>query len=225
MHVGDVGYVCDVRNVGEVDHGYAIEAASVPGIKGIMWTHGKPSDGAKAEARTMSESNKEDKRRRPYRTVVNINRSRPPAPGIAIIKPPPVMVRGPSPRLIRHPSPAVVGFIYPASRLVRRQRRFLIGLPNIAITRDINPATMLIKIVHAGVIAIGMAPALCVAHYVVAIAIPAVPIVPPRRAADFIFRLIRASDGNHLTRPHARASLRSSNFRFAFPHNHISLGI
>src|SRR5258708_31872999 len=148
MHVGDVGYVCDVRNVGDVDHVYAIEAASVPGIKGIMWTHGKPSDGAKAEARTMSESNKEDKRRRPYRTVVNINRSRPPAPGIAIIKPPPVMVRGPSPRLIRHPSPAVVGFIYPASRLVRGPRRSLIRLPNISIPPYITPAPTLTKIIH-----------------------------------------------------------------------------
>jgi hypothetical protein len=57
--------VIDHGNVGDVDDVNAIEAASVPGIKGISGTNRKPSDGTKAEAGTMSESDKEDKRRRP----------------------------------------------------------------------------------------------------------------------------------------------------------------
>src|SRR6478609_7435502 len=40
----------DHIDVGDVDHVYAIEAASVPGIKWVMGTHREPSNGAEAEA-------------------------------------------------------------------------------------------------------------------------------------------------------------------------------
>src|SRR5260221_11805948 len=132
------------------------------------------------------------------------------------------MVRCPTPTFVGNPSPAVVGLIYPASGLIWGPRCFLIGLPDISITRNVNPAAMLIKIVRAGVITIRMSPALRVADNVVTITIPAVPIVFAGRAADFIFRLIGAADGNHLARTHARAALRRGDFGFAFPHDDFS---
>ena len=40
----------DHINVGDIDHVYAIEAASVPGIKRVMRAHGEPSNGTEAES-------------------------------------------------------------------------------------------------------------------------------------------------------------------------------
>ena len=148
---------CDIRDIDDV---YAIETASVPGIKRIMRANGEPSDGAKAEARMMSEADKEDEGRRPQRTVVDVNRSRPPAPIIAVIKPPSIVIWRPAPRLITYPGPAVIGLPNPSSRLIWGPRCFLIRLPDVAISGDINPPAVLIKIIHAGVITVRMADAL-----------------------------------------------------------------
>ena len=42
--------IIDHSNIGDVDDVYAIEAASVPGIKRVMRTHREPSNGAEAES-------------------------------------------------------------------------------------------------------------------------------------------------------------------------------
>src|SRR3954468_5500704 len=89
--------VIDDSNIRDVD---VIETPAVPGIKAIMRPHGKPSDGAKAEAGMVSKAHKEAKCRRPKRTIADIKRSRPPAPVVSVIKPPSVMVGSPSPRLV-----------------------------------------------------------------------------------------------------------------------------
>ena len=68
-----------------------------------MRAHGEPSNGAKAEAGMESEADKEDECRRPQRTVMNVNRSRPPAPIVAVIKPPAIVIWRPAPWLIDLP--------------------------------------------------------------------------------------------------------------------------
>src|SRR5258708_33928109 len=156
----------------DIDDVYAIEAASVPGIKPIMRANGDPSDGAKAEAGVGAEADKKAERRKPQRTVADIKRSRPPTPVISVIKPASVVIWCPAPRLVRHPDPAVIWLPNPSSRLIRGPGCFLIRLPNIPISRDVNPMAVAIKIIHAGVIAVGVANALLIPHHVVAIASP-----------------------------------------------------
>src|SRR5438552_4163599 len=123
---------------------------------------------------------------------MHVNRSRPPAPAAAVIKPAAVVIRCPAPRFVRYPGPAIIWLPNPSSRLIWGPRRFLIRLPHVAITRDVNPMAISIQIVSAGVIAIGMSPARGIADHVVTISVPAVPDIVLGRAADFIFRLIGA---------------------------------
>src|SRR5215831_7416644 len=215
----------DHVDVGDADYVYAIEAASVPRIKRVMWPHGEPSNGTKAEAGVMSKADEENKCGRPQRTITNVDRSRPPAPGAAVIKPASIVIRGPAPRRIRDPGPSVIWFPHPPSRLIWGPRGFLIRLPNVAIARDVNPMSVSIQIIRAGVIAIRMSPARGIADYIVTIFVPAVPVIVFGRAADFIFRLVGAADNNHFARLDARAALRRGNFGFAIAHNHICLRV
>ncbi len=71
-------------NVGDVDYSHAIESASIPRIEVVMRSHRQPANGAKAETHShgnsVPESNERYVRRRPYRTVMRIDRSRPPYP-------------------------------------------------------------------------------------------------------------------------------------------------
>src|SRR6266571_4102506 len=108
---------------------------------------------------------------------MHVNRSRPPAPAAAVIKPAAVVIRRPAPRLIRNPGPTVIWLPNPSSRLIWGPRRFLIRLPHVAIAWDVNPMAVSIQIVGTGVIAIGMSPARGIADHVIAISIPAVPVI------------------------------------------------
>src|SRR6476646_5357216 len=135
------------------------------------------------------------------------------------------MIWRPAPRLVRDPSPAIIGLINPSSRLIWGPARFLIRLPDISIARDVNPMPVAIKVIHAGVIAIGMSPAFGTADHVIALAIPDVPFVSLRRAAYFIFRLISAANTNNLSSMHACTALRRGDFGFAFADDHVRLGI
>src|SRR5579864_6325677 len=135
------------------------------------------------------------------------------------------MIWRPAPWLVTDPRPAVVGLPNPSSRLIWGPGCFLVWLPNVAIAGDVNPVTVAIKIIHARVIPVRMSPALCVAHHVVAIAIPYVPIVFIGRAANLIFRIGSPADIDNLACMHASATLRRGNFRFTFPHDHIRLRV
>src|SRR4029077_20968940 len=153
---------------GDVHHVHAIEAASVPRIKRIMRTHRKPSDGAKAEAGAVSKADEEDKRRRPNRTIAYKHRARPPAPVVLIVEPAAIVIRRPAPGLVGNPSPAVIRFPHPPSRLIRGPGSLLIRRPDVAIARDIYPVAIGVKVVYAGVVTIGVSPAMRVANHVVA---------------------------------------------------------
>src|SRR5579859_3206049 len=156
VHIGDVGDIGDVRNVGYVHHVHAIKPASPPREEWIMRPHRKPSDRAEAERRVVSEAHEEHERRRPHRPIAHKDRPRPPAPAVAVIEPASIMIRGPTPGLIAHPGPSPTWFPNPSARLIRRPTGSgVVGLPNIAIARHPYPVTVLVKIVHAGVIAIG----------------------------------------------------------------------
>src|ERR1041385_1425736 len=150
----------EIVNDGDVDDVYVIEAASVPGIKVIMRTHGEPPDRAETKAGMEAESDKEDECRRPHRTVAHIDRPRPPAPAASVKKPPTIVIWSPAPRLVTDPSPSVVGLPNPSSCLIWSPRYSLVGLPNIPISGDVNPASVPIEIIHAGVITVGLAHAL-----------------------------------------------------------------
>lgn len=52
-------------DIGDADYVDAIKAAPIPGIEGIMRSHGKPSDGAKTKSHVHAKADKGDKRRRP----------------------------------------------------------------------------------------------------------------------------------------------------------------
>src|ERR1700684_202810 len=141
-----------------------------------MRAHREPSDGAEAESDARTETYEGYKCRRPQRTISGINRSRPPAPSILIEKPASVMIRGPAPGLVRHPRPAIVPFPNPSSSLVRRPRcRLLIRLPNVPISRDINPVAVTIQVGSAGVISVRPSWAVSFFNYAVTIPIPFVP--------------------------------------------------
>src|SRR5215467_5461207 len=134
---------------------------------------------------------------------MHVHRSRPPAPGAAVIKPAAIVIRCPAPRLIRYPGPAVIWLPHPSSRLIWGPRGFLIRLPHIAIARNVNPMSVSIQIVRAGVIAIRMSPARGIADHIVTIFVPAIPIIVFGGAADSIFRLVSAADNNHFARLYA----------------------
>ena len=120
----------DVR---DVHHVHAIEAASIPRIERIMRSHREPANRSKAKARTMSETNKEDKRRRPQRAVAHIRRARPPAPAVAVIEPATIVIRRPAPRLVTNPRPAVIGLVSPIAVAIRNPAIGLVRNPDIAV--------------------------------------------------------------------------------------------
>src|SRR5262249_26368173 len=110
-------YIVNVDHVhiGDIHHVNAIEAATIPWVEVIERTHRAPANRSVAEARMVSKAHEEYKCRRPERTIMHVNRPRPPDPGGAIIEPTTVVIGRPAPGLIRHPGPAVVGLPHPTA--------------------------------------------------------------------------------------------------------------
>jgi hypothetical protein len=203
--VVDDGRVADIRDVDYVD---AIAPTPVPRMIPITRTARQPTIpriAAESEAEadtpaTASESEEGDVRRGPDGIVVGIvvDGTRPPDPVPAVDEPPAIVIRRPAPRLIGDPRPAIVGFIDPPAISIRCPARPRRGNPHRTIIRDLGPAAISIEIFRSCVIAIGLAPALGAVDSAITVIVPGIPVVFSRGRSSLVFRVVGASDGNHL---------------------------
>lgn len=194
--------VLDVGNVCEVE---LIETASpsVPREERVSRAAWQPANVAetKPNGETCSgvtEAEEGDVGRGPDRIIsrVIVYRSRPPAPVIVVEKPATVMVWRPAPRLVRHPGPTVVRFPDPTAVAIRRPIGRLIRLPNVAVTGNVNPLAVAVKALRAGVVPVGVMPALRVFNRAVTLGIPLIPCVFRRGGGDPVLRIVGAFDGD-----------------------------
>src|SRR5579872_3804558 len=169
-----------VMNVGDVDHVHAVDAAAIPREEAVARPARQPADASEAAADAPAASAKPEERdisRRPQRTVSDVHRTGPPAPIAAINEPTSIVIRRPAPRLIGNPGPAIIRFKDPAPIAIRRPVRTRRRKPHVAVVRDVGPMSVGIKILAAGVVRIGVLPALRAFDDAVAIAIPLVPVI------------------------------------------------
>src|ERR1039458_4324084 len=173
---------------------------------------------APAEERNIS--------RRPDRTVerVSVSRTGPPTPSAVDLHPAAVVIRSPAPVVIRNPGPSPIWFVDPATIAVRSPAGRLVWPPHLTVIGYFRPGAMTIEIFGPDVIVVGVAPRFRVADHGVAIGVPLVPVIPCRRFANLVLRLIAsARDGNELASADARAALWSRNFYFAFADEYLSV--
>ena len=84
---------------------------------------------------------------------------------------------------------------------------------------------MSIEIIRTGVVLVGSAPAFRFAHPLVAILVPAVPIIRSRSIRNPVFRVIKTADGHLVTFFEDGAALRRGDLSFTFAHDHIGFRI
>src|SRR6185437_10360429 len=184
---------------------------------------------SKSETKTdpASKADERDVGRRPDRVIAGVNEegARPPGPTAVVNKPTAVVIRRPSPWFVGNPGPAVIRFINPATIAVRRPVRSLLGNPHWAVIGDFGPDAVGVEVLRACVVAIRVAPAFGGFNVAVAIVVPGIPIVAPGSGGGFVFRIIRARNGDHLPFINMRASLRGRDIGRAAADNHLRLRI
>ena len=224
--VVNIRYVRNVRNVRAVDDVHVRIASpvlsTVPGKEAVAGTARQPANTPEAAAEAKSNSYAQSSAAkteegnvsgRPNRTVVLIHRSRPPAPVSSIYEPAAVVIRRPTPRLGGNPGPTIVRLIHPATVAIGGPVSPSFGKPNAAVIRNIAPVAVSVKVVRAGIIRIGMAPACRALDYVVAVCVPLVPIVFIVCGGNIVLRVIRSAlNGDPLISLDARAALRRGDF-------------
>src|SRR5580700_6968327 len=213
-----------------VDVGFA-EAPAVPPIprmETVTRSQRKPADrtpaATKAEAESTAVSEERDISRRPDRAIkrVRVNRTRPPGPPTVVHHPATVVIRRLAPRIVRNPGPSPIRLIHPAPVTIRSPVIGHVWTPHFTVIGNFRPGAMIVEIFRSHVIVVGTSPRCRIADNVVAIGVPLIPVIPCRRFADLVLRLLaRALHGNELALPHARPPLRSRNFYFAFADEHF----
>src|SRR6202165_3042100 len=213
-----------------IDVGFAETPAvpPIPRMETVTRSQGKPTDRAPAATKAESTAITEERNigRRPDRAIkrVAVGRTRPPGPPSVIHHPATVVIRRPAPRIIRNPRPSPIRLIHPAPVAIRSPVIRHVWTPHLTVVRNFGPSTVIVQIFGAHVVVIGASPRCRIADNVVAIGVPLVPVIPCRRFADLVLRLIaRALHGNELALPHARPALWSRNFYFAFADEHFSV--
>src|SRR5258708_5513589 len=169
---------------------------------------------------TTSEAEERHISRRPERTIVPsaIHRSWPPSPRTAVHHPAAVVIWRPAPRLIADPSPSVRRLPHPITITVWNPISRLVRHPNLSVVRLVFPASVGIQVFRASVVLIGMIPRLRAVDHVVAVAVPAVPIVADGSFRDFVLCFFGAStDRRHLALLHFGNTLWRRYLRFPFP--------
>src|SRR5262245_51364884 len=126
-----------------------------------------------------------------------MNRPRPPHPRSAPDEPASVVIRRPAPGLIGDPRPTPIRLPHPASHLIRGPGDLLIRLPHFAVTGDIDPVPVSVQVLRTGVIGISPLPRGSVLNHVVAIFVPAVPVISGGRADNLVLRVVHATDDDH----------------------------
>src|SRR5271165_5796896 len=219
----------------ELAHAYCVVPATpsaIPRVIPVSRSARQPANPApaaksKPEAQAPAASSKTEKRdirRRPDWVIPGIssNRTRPPHPATAINHPAAIVVRRPAPGLIGNPRPAVVRLIYPASLAIRRPVRIDVrGSPHRAVVGYLAPRSILVEVFAAGVVAVGMLPALRGDDPLVAVSVPGIPFVFARRGIGLVLRVFRAGNSDHLPLFHARAALRRGDFRRTIANDHL----
>src|SRR5258708_3435291 len=196
-------------------------------MKIVTRSQRKPADRAPAigEYESTAKTDERNISRCPDRAIkrVRVNRTRPPGPRVVIHHPATVVIRRPAPGIVRNPGPSPIRLIHPAPVAIRRPVVRNVWTPDFTVIRNFRPCAMIVEIFGTYVIVIGAPPRCRIADDVVAIRIPLVPVIPCRRFADLILRLIASAlHGNELALPDARAALWSRNFYFAFADEHLS---
>src|ERR1700722_9760179 len=203
-----------------VENSKASAIPAPPRMEPVARPDRQPSEPAPTEsdAKTQSSAPSPERHisRRPERTVETsaIQRARPPRPPAPVGEPAPVVIRSPSPGLVANPRPTVVGLVGPVAVAVRSPAFRLVRHPNIAVVGNVLPIAVSIQILTAGVIAIGVVPRLRVANQVIAIAVPAIPVVALGSSGNFVLRGIGvATDRGHVAVMNFGAALRRGNLR------------
>ena len=137
------------------------------------------------------------------------------------------MIRRPSPRLIANPSPTIDGLINPVAVAIRNPTICLVRNPHVAVVRHILPIPVSVQILRSGVATVGVMPGIRTLDHVIAVAIPAIPIVAIWSRRDLVLRgFTVAAHGSHISRVHFGAALLGGNLRLARAHDHdrVSIG-
>src|SRR5450755_3472414 len=215
------------------DYAEPAPIATPPGVEKVArsnWEPAKAAPTAKAASEAKAATPTEERyiRRRPERTIKSaaINRTRPPGPRAAVGEPATVVIRRPPPRLVANPRPTVVGLVGPVAITIRNPAIGFVRNPDIAVVRNILPTTVGIQILRAGVITVGMTIGVGVLDRVIAVAVPAIPVVARRSCGNLVLRgLSIATHGRHVSLMDLGAALRGGDLRFALGHDHDGVTI
>src|ERR1700674_892181 len=215
-----------------VDVGLA-EAPAVPPIprmETVTRSQRQPAYRAPAATKAVSDSTAVSEERNisrsPNRAIkrVSVGRTGPPGPPSVVHHPTTVVIRRPAPGIIRHPGPSPIRLIHPSPITIRRPVICHVWTPHLTVVRNFRPGAVIVEIFRSHVVIVSAPPRRRIANDVVAIGVPLIPVIPCRRFADLVLRLIaRALHGNKLALPHARPALRSRNVHFAFTDEHFSV--
>ncbi len=180
----------------EADHSEATAVSAPPGMEIVARSNRKPAKAtptaiADSETKASAPAKERHIRGRPERVVACIHRPRPPGPRIAVGKPTPVVIWRPAPGFVANPSPAVIGLIGPIAIAIRNPAIWLVGNPHIAVVGNVPPIAVGVQILRSGITAVGVTPGVGAADHVIAVAIPAIPIVTVRGRGDLVLRATR----------------------------------
>src|SRR5208337_3195423 len=208
-----------------------IPAASAPsappGMEIIARAKGKPADRAPSPTKSKAAAPAVERNisRRPDGTIVRISvgRTRPPSPTSVNIHPTAVVIRRPAPVVVGNPGPAPIRLIHPAAIAIRSPIGVrLIWPPHWTVIRNFRPGAVVVEIFGSHVVVVSVPTRVRVADHVVAIGVPLIKVIPGRRFANLVLRLIaHALNSNELVLSDTRAALRSRNLHFAFADEHF----
>ena len=220
-----------VKSTTETNRTESAAVSTPPRMEVVARPNGKPAEAAptaiaNSEAEAAAPSKERYVRGGPERVIANVNRTRPPGPRIAVREPAAIVIGSPSPWLITNPRPSVVGLICPTAITIWNPAVWLIRHPDVAIVRHIPPIAVRIKVLRSGVVVIGVPPGTGIANQVIAIAIPAVPVVAIRSLGNLILRRLGiAAHRSHISGVDLGAALGGSDLRFALAHDHDRVAV
>src|SRR6266496_376684 len=220
--------VVDDRDIGHVDYVEPRTIEAPPREEPIAGTDRQPAKRSESEAESAPESEEGDVGRRPQRTVKRrpVRRSRPPYPSAVVLEPTSVVIRGPAPGLIRNPGPSPTRLPNPPTVAIGRPVGIHVRRPHRAVVRDRSPVAVGIQIFAANVVAVGMAPTVGILNEIVAIAVPAVPVVAGGRIGDFVRGVTAGpADDNPLSGADPSPPLRRGNLGLAPAHHNVRFAV
>src|SRR5215831_15840491 len=121
----------------------------------------------------------------------------PAPPETTIPKPSTIMVRRPAPRVVADPRPSIPVFPNPTPQPIWRPPRINRRPPDGTVGRDIHPSTSVVEIFRSIDSRWHMPIAVALLQHMVAVLIPAVPIVELARSHDLEFRIGGQAPSHH----------------------------